>query len=61
MCTDEDLARFYKPNEGSERHVKSLIEKKNLFCIDLESNDYNLGGHRSLDKFDELDIMAVPC
>ena len=55
------MEKFYEPNKGSKRHIESLVEKKNLFCIDLESNDYKLGGHRSLDKFDELDIMAVPC
>ena len=64
-CTEEDYAKFYKPNVGSKKNFEYYKEKKAWMCVDsFDKNgkpwDANLYGITGLDAR-SLDINFIPC
>ena len=61
-CTDEDLSKFYPPDNRSAEKVQALSEANELFCLGKKAQELILfGGWRSGINYRALDIQLVPC
>ena len=59
VCTEEEFARFHKPNKASSGLVSRYKEAKGFMCMDMR--DLQLQGMDPADNTKTVDVMFLPC
>ena len=60
-CTQEEMARFYEPDEISSIKVAKMKEIGAFKCVDWNTVDISLRGLEVEDGFRYLDVNVLPC
>ena len=60
-CTEEEMARFYDPDDISAIRVETMKQKGAFQCLDWDTVDIKLQGLEVEDGFRYLDVNVLPC
>ena len=60
-CSEEDYAKFQKPDDDALSKLKRVKENGGMMCIDWKRYNVVFSGTEKKANFRVLDIMMVPC
>ena len=61
-CSEEDYAKFHKPDAATLKRLDGIKENGGMMCIDWKSDNIVLSGSEETDATHRVvDIMMAPC
>ena len=61
-CTEDELAKFYRPDQASAQQAEAMKELGAFQCLDVKAADFMLSGvSEGHDGFKFIDISVLPC